>query len=196
VWIAYANFELVSEDNGANVSDRVPKSRSIFERAEKVIKAKGNKDERVVLLEAWKEFEKSVGDESNLRKVVDKMPKAVKKRRRVEGDEGAWEEYYDYLFPDDISERPNLKLFQMAHQWKEKMKAGVLDDSDSDEESDSEEEEEDEEEEDSEVQVPDKGKGRAVDKDESEEEEEEGDDDVEPAIGSSSNSKKRRHDDD
>jgi crooked neck len=74
------------------------------------------------------------------------MPKAVKKRRKVENPDGTsgdvWEEYYDYLFPDDETERPNLKLFQMAHAWKEKLKMGVGLDSDDDEDEEDEVEDE------------------------------------------------------
>jgi crooked neck len=55
----------------------------------------------------------------------------VKKRRRLldpnapEGQEAAaigWEEYYDYIFPDDETEKPSLKLLAMAHQWKQQAK--------------------------------------------------------------------------
>ena len=54
------------------------------------------------------------------------MPKKVKKRRLVTGDDGeeqGWEEYYDYHFPDDRSAPMNLKILELAHQWKQ---TGVL----------------------------------------------------------------------
>ena len=35
----------------------------------------------------------------------------------VQTDAG-WEEYYDYIFPDDESAQPNLKLLAMAKMWK------------------------------------------------------------------------------
>ena len=35
------------------------------------------------------------------------MPKRVKKRREI-GD--GWEEYYDYIFPDDEAETKNIKI--------------------------------------------------------------------------------------
>lgn len=35
----------------------------------------------------------------------------------LQSDAG-WEEYYDYIFPDDQGEQPNLKLLAMAKQWK------------------------------------------------------------------------------
>ena len=33
--------------------------------------------------------------------------------------EAGWEEYYDYIFPDDEGAKPNLKLLSMAKKWKE-----------------------------------------------------------------------------
>merc|ERR1712066_323346 len=49
-----------------------------------------------------------------------------KKRRRIEQDEdapggadaGGWEEYFDYIFPEDQGAKPNLKLLAMAKMWK------------------------------------------------------------------------------
>jgi crooked neck len=32
--------------------------------------------------------------------------------------ETGWEEYYDYIFPEDEASRPNLKLLAMAKMWK------------------------------------------------------------------------------
>lgn len=59
--------------------------------------------------------------------------------------DAGWEEYYDYIFPEDEAAQPNLKLLAMAKTWKNKTE----DDSDSDGTSDSEEEDESEEEPDS-----------------------------------------------
>ena len=32
--------------------------------------------------------------------------------------EAGWEEYYDYIFPDETAAKPNLKLLAMAKMWK------------------------------------------------------------------------------
>lgn len=32
--------------------------------------------------------------------------------------DAGWEEYYDYIFPEDEAAQPNLKLLAMAKQWK------------------------------------------------------------------------------
>lgn len=70
-------------------------------------------------------MEDEYGNEKTRVDVDAKMPRVVKKRRRVEGEEGAmsaaWEEYFDYIFPDDESDKSNFKLLAMAHQWKMKM---------------------------------------------------------------------------
>ena len=36
-----------------------------------------------------------------------------------EGGGMEWEEYWDYVFPDDVTLAPNLKLLQMAKKWKQ-----------------------------------------------------------------------------
>ena len=40
--------------------------------------------------------------------------------------DAGWEEYYDYIFPDDESNQPNLKLLAMAKMWKQKQQEQVL----------------------------------------------------------------------
>ena len=59
------------------------------------------------------------------------MPKRVKRRRRIDNDaanvDAGWEEYFDYIFPEDENARPNLKLLAMAKMWK-KQKETATDD--------------------------------------------------------------------
>lgn len=31
---------------------------------------------------------------------------------------GRWEEYYDYIYPDESASAPSLKILEMAHKWK------------------------------------------------------------------------------
>lgn len=33
--------------------------------------------------------------------------------------DAGWEEYFDYIFPDEESAQPNLKLLAMAKKWKQ-----------------------------------------------------------------------------
>jgi crooked neck len=113
------------------------------------------------LLETWKEFEKKHGTASDLAKLEERMPRVVKKRRRME-DSGTWEEYLDYIFPEDEKEKgPAMKLLALAHKWKQQQGSGAAakeddkDDSDDDEEDEeeSEEEEDDEDEDEKRAQV-------------------------------------------
>ncbi|CAG8465506.1 17067_t:CDS:10 [Acaulospora morrowiae] len=121
VWISYAQFEL-----NADVENReaaVERSRKVFETAYKSMKEKGLKEERVLLLESWKDFESNNGTQKTLSIVESKLPKVVKKRRKLDEAEGqagvAWEEYYDYIFPDDQAQQPNFKLLERAYAWRQ-----------------------------------------------------------------------------
>lgn len=122
------------------------RARKVFERAYKSMKDKDLKEEvshvppgplafyqspsnhanhllllqlqRVALLTAWKSFETTHGLPADVEKVEKQMPRKVKKRRKLDDD--SFEEYMDYLFPDDgESVAKNLKLLQMAHLWKQ-----------------------------------------------------------------------------
>merc|ERR1712055_530261 len=81
------------------------------------------KEERLMLLEAWRDFEREEGTEKSQAQVAELMPRRVKKRRKVQGEDGSdqgWEEYFDYIFPEDEAAKPNLKLLAMAKMWKKK----------------------------------------------------------------------------
>ena len=40
-----------------------------------------------------------------------------------DAEENGWEEYFDYIFPDEEKKAPSLKILEMAHKWK-KQKTG------------------------------------------------------------------------
>lgn len=93
-------------------------AREIFQRGYDNLRSQGLKEERVVLLEAWKSFETEYGNDQSVDDVQARMPRVVKRRREIAGGDGAMEEYYDMAFPDDESEaKPSMKLLQMAHAW-------------------------------------------------------------------------------
>jgi crooked neck len=123
VWISYAHFEINADEGEGGeeetVSDEAKaRARKVFERAYKSLKEKDLKEERVVLLNAWKSFESTHGSKEDLQKVEAQMPKRVKKRRKLDDD--SYEEYMDYLFPaDEEANAGVLKLLQAAHQWKQ-----------------------------------------------------------------------------
>ncbi|KAJ3308740.1 Crooked neck-like protein 1 [Boothiomyces sp. JEL0838] len=136
VQISFANFEFTALDNGS-LEKRIEAARARFEKSNDWARSQYHKEDRVLLLESWLNFEKEHGDEGSIQKVQNKLPKAVKKRRRVMDEAGnaeGWEEYYDYVFPEDDNDKSNVKLLEIAHQWKEKMAALGSSDEDSDEE--------------------------------------------------------------
>lgn len=120
VWISYAKFELLSQtEDDLNVA----LARRVYERANEQLRTLPEKESRVVLLEAWRDFEKEQGNALTLEKVTDKMPRRVKKRQKIVSDTGVeegWEEVFDYIFPEDEMARPNLKLLAAAKNWKKR----------------------------------------------------------------------------
>jgi len=134
VWISFAQFE------GTEIGHGVKEAREIFERAYDRLREEGLKEERVLLLDAWRVFEKTKGDATNVASVEAKMPRRIKKKRmqtdEETGAELGWEEYFDYHFPDDQGAASNnLKILEMAAKWKQAQNA-ESDDSDSDSDSD------------------------------------------------------------
>nr|CAB3233887.1 crooked neck-like protein 1 [Phallusia mammillata] len=131
VWLSYATFEATGSDNSA-----FNRAREVYKKANSSLKNSEAKEERLMLLEAWKKFETEHGDETSQNQINRLMPKRVKKRRKVTtegGIDAGWEEYYDYIFPEEEEAQPNLKLLAMAKMWKAKKEEG---DSDSDDSSD------------------------------------------------------------
>lgn len=142
VYISFAQFELSIPYEGGN-EQGVVRARKIFEGAYNKMKEKELKEEvsccfffsvgslhkrthmmmhlqRVLLLEAWKDFEENYGDDTTREVVQNKMPKVVKKRRRAADsteDNIIWEEYFDYIFADDQEQNRSLKVLQMARAW-------------------------------------------------------------------------------
>jgi len=115
VYIAYAEFE--SDTVGS-----MPKCREALEEGARHFKSENRHEERAMLLEHWAKVEQEQGDEKGLDAIMKRQPKRVKKRRTVPGEDGqdAYEEYMDYVFPDDKPEQQNLKILEMAHAWKKR----------------------------------------------------------------------------
>ena len=78
-----------------------------------------------MVLESWLDACTVAGDDAREAEVQAKMPKRVKKRRLVQGDDGeenGWEEYFDYIFPDENKPQA-LKILEMAQKWKKQKTA-------------------------------------------------------------------------
>lgn len=119
VWLSYAQFEADNPEN-----EGYEKSRQIYQKAYDEYRSAQNKESRLMILEAWKEFEENLEEKDlkTINHINGLMPKKVNKRRKIyseDGSDAGWEEIVDYLFPDDESAQPNLKLLEMAKKWKE-----------------------------------------------------------------------------
>ena len=55
VWVSYAHFERGTEEDDAMV-----KARGVYRRANNMLKSSEEKEERLMLLESWQQFEVSV----------------------------------------------------------------------------------------------------------------------------------------
>ncbi len=109
--------------------------RTILTRATTWFKQQEMVDERVRVLEAWKEKELTAPerDEAAVEAVLAKQPRKVKKRRFLYDNPDAPEEerillgeqeYIDYVFPEDEKGKGVLKLLERAQQWKAQAKLG------------------------------------------------------------------------
>ena len=77
-----------------------------------------NLPQRVTLLNASLAFEKTHGSAEDIAKVQKQMPRKTKRRRKLDDD--SYEEYIDYVFPDDDRTTANLSnLLKLAQSWKE-----------------------------------------------------------------------------
>eukprot|EP00978_Attheya_sp_CCMP212_P005345 scaffold11961_cov44-Attheya_sp.AAC.1 len=141
VWISFAQFE------GTEIGAGLEAARSTFERAYDQLKVQGLKEERVLLLDAWRVFEKAKGDAASVSAIEAKMPRRVKRKRMQTDDDGAelgWEEYFDYHFPDEQgATSSNLKILEMAAKWKKLQQEQAAND-DSDDDSDDDDDDDDE----------------------------------------------------
>ena len=119
VLIGFAKFEeSVSNTEGA---------RDVYNRAYKSTREQQRNEECVLVLEDWLRFEKDLknNDQKKINEVEKKMPRKIKKKRMLNLDDGTdagWEEYHDYIFPDDEKASSGLKMLELAHKWK----AGLL----------------------------------------------------------------------
>ena len=73
-----------------------------------------------------------------MREAQARMPRRIKKKRPLRGDDGedaGWEEYFDFIFPDEEKKAASLKILEMAHKWKmaQKRKAEEISEGDAQE---------------------------------------------------------------
>lgn len=78
--------------------DNVALARRIFERGNDSLRSSADKESRAMLLEAWRDFENEKGDDESRKKIVEKMPRRIKRRRRVAGEDGVSSSRNFYFF--------------------------------------------------------------------------------------------------
>ncbi|XP_068667558.1 uncharacterized protein [Aristolochia californica] len=147
VWLSYAKFEAScgmaeegtdSEDH-ENGPDTMKKkmeclqlTRGVFEKAFDYFRTNEPelKEERAMLLEEWLNLESGFGGIGDVSLVQRKMPRKVKRRRAIASEDdtrAGYEEYFDYIFPDEASGAPALKILEAAYKWK-KQKTDLTED--------------------------------------------------------------------
>lgn len=117
-WISFALFESTvptedqlrafeesaEEEFEFSISDiHKENTRNIFKEANTFFKDRKAIEGRVMILQAWKQYEDVHGSEGSINDISKKLPIIVKRRRLVEGQE---EEYLDYIFPEDEEDKP------------------------------------------------------------------------------------------
>ncbi|KAH0900250.1 hypothetical protein HID58_049818 [Brassica napus] len=134
VWVSFAKFEAgeqdedEEEDGIERKQECIRRTRAVFDRAYVYYKEviPEMKEERSTLLEEWLNMEMSFGMLGDVSIVKSKLPKKLKKRKAITGEDGSVEyvEYTDYLFPEEL-EASNLKILEAAIRWK-KQKVGAF----------------------------------------------------------------------
>lgn len=74
-------------------------TRNVFRRAIHHYKELKSNENRLIILQEWKNYEATHGSTDSVKSVSDKFPTMVKKRITVNGTE---EEHIEFIFPDDV----------------------------------------------------------------------------------------------
>lgn len=83
VWLSLSHFEMgVGDENSTS------RARKVFEKANDKLRDTAEKEERLMLLEAWKAFEYEHGNLESQTKIEERMPRKIKKRRKIETTDG------------------------------------------------------------------------------------------------------------
>ncbi len=109
VWLSYAQFEANNPNNAENNNE---KARIVFKKAYDELKNTSTNESRVMVLEAWKEFELNLDekDQTKIEYVSSLMPKQIRKRRKIQSEDGVIilflilivEFQFNKLFPNKV----------------------------------------------------------------------------------------------
>ncbi|KAM1223780.1 hypothetical protein ACFX2G_043721 [Malus domestica] len=140
VWISCAAFEasamvggdgMRSEDVIEQKEQCIRRARRVFERASDYFRTSAPelKEQRSMLLEQWRNTEEEFGDFGDVTLVQAKLPRRLKRKRPIvveDGGSAGFEEYIDYLFPEE-AHNTNWKLFEAAYHWKRRKDSSAED---------------------------------------------------------------------
>ncbi|ODQ82958.1 hypothetical protein BABINDRAFT_159435 [Babjeviella inositovora NRRL Y-12698] len=107
-WLRYVEvLRSVAEQDAELRDSYVAKARAVYERA--ISASKASNESRFYVLKALVEFEEVYGDAMTKSAAENRLPAVVK--RKVADTDGNYNEYLDYVFPDDeaIQEQPTKK---------------------------------------------------------------------------------------
>jgi crooked neck len=90
VWVSFARFE--AEASGAEAARKVFKEANTYLREESA-----EKEDRLMLLERWKEFEIELGEDGEVDKIRAMLPKRIKKQRKTTNEQGVRHSDYERL---------------------------------------------------------------------------------------------------
>lgn len=68
--------------------ERLQRCRQVFEDANKSLRTCEVKEERLLLLESWRDFEGEFGTDATIERVRKLLPEKVKKRRKLTSEDG------------------------------------------------------------------------------------------------------------
>ncbi|KAG5568330.1 hypothetical protein H5410_064655 [Solanum commersonii] len=122
VWISYAKFEALAMESDVEQKKKcLQNARDVFERTVSYLRTSAPelKKERGMLLEEWLNMESSFGELGDVNLVYAKLPKKLTKRRQINMEDGpaVYEEYIDYLFPEEMQAN-NRNILASAYKWK------------------------------------------------------------------------------
>lgn len=69
-------------------SERLQWCRQVFEEANKSLRNCELKEERLLLLESWRDFEREFGTDTTMERIRKLLPEKVKKRRKLTAEDG------------------------------------------------------------------------------------------------------------
>lgn len=92
-------------------AQRAARARTVYERGFRALRERrpDAKEEAVLLLEAWRDFERGTAAfrpaadvEASVAAVEKRMPRRIKRKRPVAPGSDVQEEFYDFVFPEEV----------------------------------------------------------------------------------------------